>query len=62
MTADPGTSVIVKDGNTVIDGPFIMPAGGSVVVPLTLSADGKYPLSVESTDTAGNMNRRSNCW
>ena len=57
VTADPGTSVIVKDGNTVIDGPFIMPAGGSVVVPLTLSADGKYPLSVESTDTAGNINQ-----
>ena len=54
VTADPGTSVIIKDGNTVIDGPFTMPGGGSASVELSLPGDGTYPLSTESTDTAGN--------
>ncbi len=36
VTSDPGTTVVVKDGNTIVDGPFLMPAAGSFFVTLPL--------------------------
>lgn len=68
VTGDPGENTVVKDGNTVVFGPFVMPASGEVFVALdfvTLQgatgfpAEGAHPLSAESTDTAGNRSAQS---
>ncbi len=58
ITSDPGTMVIIKDGNTVIDGPFLMPAEGFLF--RTISAalfptDRSYILTAEANDLACNM-------
>jgi Bacterial Ig-like domain len=58
VTSDPGTWVIIKDGNTVIDGPFLMPAAGFVFrdVPAAMfPTDRDYILSAEANDIACNM-------
>jgi uncharacterized linocin/CFP29 family protein len=63
ITADPGTSVVLKDGNTVITEPLLAPASGELVVTIDFNAlaadggfpvEGPHPVSVESTDVAGN--------
>ena len=56
VTSEAGTQVVIKDGNTVIDGPFTS-LGTNTRAP-TL-ADGEYLLSVESTDDAGNVSVQS---
>ena len=56
VTSDIGSEVIIKDGNTVIDGPFI--STGSDVRNLTL-AEGSHLLSAEATDVAGNVSAQS---
>jgi hypothetical protein len=57
VTAETGTTVDVKDGNTVID-TFVMPGGGVATRTLILS-DGAHPLSAEATDPAGNTSDQS---
>ena len=67
VSAEPGTDVVIKDGNTIIDS-FVMPA-----VPFTIRtldfvflegingipANGPHPLSAEATDVAGNRSHQS---
>jgi hypothetical protein len=57
ITAEAGASVVVKDGNTVIVNIPVMPAAPFVVNPFL--ADGTHLLSVEVTDTAGNVSHQS---
>ena len=57
VSAEEGTTVVVKDGNTVID-TFVMPAGGFTIRTLDL-AEGPHPMSTESTDLAGNTSHQS---
>ena len=57
VTADPNTTVVIKDGNMVID-TFAMPASGEIIRTLTLS-EGSHPLSTESIDLAGNTSHQS---
>ncbi len=66
VTAEPGTMVVIKDGETVIDGPFAMPAAPFVdrllnftALPAGLVADGTHLLSAEATDAAGNVSDQS---
>ena len=66
LTADAGTTVVVKDGDTVILGPTsfdtLDAADGTVdgvaTISLTLS-EGSHLLSAESTDVAGNVSDQS---
>lgn len=56
VSAEVGTTVDIKDGNTVID-TFVMPAAFTV---RTLNlAENPHPLSAESTDPAGNASDQS---
>jgi hypothetical protein len=57
ISAEPGTMVVIKDGNTVIDS-FVMPAADFTIRTLNLS-EGPHPLSSESTDLAGNSSHQS---
>ena len=57
VSAEEGSTVVIKDGNTVID-TFVMPAGGWTIRTLEL-AEGPHPLSTESTDLAGNTSHQS---
>ena len=57
ISAEAGTTVVVKDGNTVID-TFTMPGDGFTIRTLTLT-EGPYPMSTESTDLAGNTSHQS---
>lgn len=57
VSAESGTTVVIKDGNTVID-TFVMPAVNFAVRTLNL-AEGPHPLSTESTDMAGNTSHQS---
>lgn len=57
VTAEAGSTVLVKDGNTVIDS-FVMPAPEFNVRTLNL-AEGTHPLSTESSDLAGNTSHQS---
>ena len=56
VTADIGAEVVIKDGNTIISGPFV--STGSDVVLLTLD-EGSHLLSAEATDAAGNRSVQS---
>ena len=67
VSAEPGTDVVIKDGNTIVDS-FVMPA-----VPFTprtldfiflegingIPAEGPHPLSAEATDEADNRSHQS---
>ena len=57
VSAEPGSNVVIKDGNTVIDS-FVMPAAMFTTRTLIL-ADGPHPLSAEATDDAGNRSAQS---
>ncbi|MGD9723137.1 MAG: Ig-like domain-containing protein [Pirellulales bacterium] len=57
VSAEVGTMVAIKDGNTVIDS-FVMPAVAFTTRTLNL-ANGPHPLSAEATDTAGNRSAQS---
>jgi len=57
VSAEAGSSVVIKDGNTVIDS-FVMPAEAFTVRTLIL-AEGPHPMSTESTDLAGNTSHQS---
>ncbi len=62
VTSDPGTWVIIKDGNTVIDGPFLMPAAGFVfrdIAAAQFPTDRDYLLSAEASDLACNISAQS---
>lgn len=64
VTADAGTMVVIKDGNTIIDGPFLMPAAEFTYRTIDFAAlagaatiefdEGEHLLSAESFDTACN--------
>ena len=56
VTSDVGSEVVIKDGNTVIAGPFV--STGSDVVLLTL-AEGTHLLIAEAFDAAGNVSPQS---
>jgi len=51
VTAEVGTTVVIKDGNTVIDGPYV--STGTDVRTLTLG-DGTHKLSAEASDADSN--------
>lgn len=55
VTADPGSEVIIKDGSSVIDGPFTMGGSGKTSRSLASLAEGTHPLTAEATDAAGNV-------
>lgn len=57
VSAEAGTTVDIKDGNTVIDS-FVMPAVAFTIRTLML-AENPHPLSTESTDLAGNTSAQS---
>jgi len=57
VSAEAGSTVVVKDGNTVID-IFVMPALQFTTRTLIL-AEGPHPLSTESSDLAGNTSHQS---
>jgi hypothetical protein len=57
ISAEPGNTVVIKDGNTVID-TFVMPAADFTTRSLSLT-DGPHPLSTESEDPAGNRSHQS---
>jgi plastocyanin len=57
VSAEPGTTVVIKDGNTVIDS-FVMPAVAFTTRTVVLT-EGPHPLSSESTDLAGNTSHQS---
>ncbi len=57
VSAEAGSSVVIKDGNTVID-TFVMPGTPFTTRTLVL-ADGPHPLSAEATDLAGNHSDQS---
>lgn len=56
VSADIGTSVVIKDGNTVIDTHVQVAAFDERTLNL---AEGPHPLSAESTDAAGNRSAQS---
>ena len=65
VSAEAGDSVVIKDGNTVID-TFTMPAAAFTTrtidfttLPASIPALGPHPLGAESTDTAGNPSEQS---
>jgi len=53
ITAEAGTHIYIKDGNTVLDD-FVI-AGAQATRTLTGLADGTHPLTVEAVDAAGNV-------
>ena len=55
ITSDAGSTILIKDGNTVID---TFTSTGTDVRTLTL-AEGSHLLSAEVTDTAGNVSAQS---
>ena len=55
VTAQAGATVVIKDGNTVID---TFTSAGTDVRTLTL-AEGTHPLSAEVTDLAGNVSHQA---
>ena len=57
VSAEAGSTVLVKDGNTVID-TFVMPADAFTIRTLVL-AEGPHPMSTESADLAGNTSHQS---
>ncbi len=57
VSAEPGSTVVIKDGNTVID-TFVMPAVDFTIRTLNLT-NGPHPLSAEATDDAGNVSHQS---
>jgi hypothetical protein len=56
VTAEPGTMVVIKDGNTVID---TFTSTGTDDRTLPVLAEGQHPLSAEATDKAGNRSVQS---
>jgi hypothetical protein len=63
VSAEPGTTVVIKDGNTVID-TFVMPAVAFTTRTISwpvagIAAEGPHPLSAEATDAAGNRSEQS---
>ncbi len=67
VSAEPGSEVVIKDGNTVID-TFFMPAAPFTIRTLNfvllegingIPAEGPHPLSAEATDGAGNRSHQS---
>ena len=67
VTAEPGSHVVIKDGNTVID-EFVMPNApftdrtidfAAVLPPLGIPVEGDHLLSAEATDCAGNRSAQS---
>lgn len=65
VTAEPGTRVVIKHGETVIDS-FTMPAAAFAdrlidftALPAGLVAEGVHLLSAEATDSAGNVSDQS---
>ncbi len=63
VSAEPGSDVVIKDGNTVIDA-FVMPAAAFTIRTITwpvaaIAAEGPHPLSAEVTDAAGNRSAQS---
>ena len=56
VTGEIGATMVIKDGETVID-TFVMPA--AVVTRTLVLADGSHPLSAEATDTAGNRSAQA---
>ncbi len=67
VSAEPGSDVVIKDGNTVID-MFVMPAVTFTIRTLNfvtlegingIPANGPHPLSAEATDVAGNRSAQS---
>ena len=57
VSAEAGSTVVIKDGNTVID-TFVMPGTPFTTRVLNLG-EGPHPLSAEATDTAGNRSAQS---
>ncbi|GAB4142186.1 MAG: hypothetical protein Tsb009_12340 [Planctomycetaceae bacterium] len=57
VSAEPGSWVVIKDGETVIDN-FVMPGAGFTFRPLNL-AEGPHPLSAEAFDAADNRSAQS---
>jgi hypothetical protein len=57
ISAEPTSTVVIKDGNTVIDS-FAMPPTDFTTRTLVLS-EGPHPFSTESTDLAGNTSHQS---
>jgi len=64
ITSDPGTTIDIKDGNTVIVAGLPVGPTGEIFVTLDLNvlagvsgfpAEGPHPFSVEATDVAGNI-------
>ncbi len=63
VSAEPGTNVVIKDGDTVIDS-FVMPAAAFTFRTITwpvagIATEGPHPLSAEATDAAGNRSQQS---
>jgi hypothetical protein len=63
ISGEPGTTVAIKDGNTVVDS-FIMPGVAFTTRTITwpvegIAVEGPHPLSAEATDTAGNRSQQS---
>lgn len=56
VTAEVGTMVVIKDGNTVID---TFTSTGVDDRTLPVLAEGQHPLSAEATDKAGNRSHQS---
>jgi hypothetical protein len=57
VSAEPTSTVVIKDGNTVIQ-TFVMPPTDFTTRTLVLT-EGPHPLSTESTDLAGNTSHQS---
>lgn len=63
VSAEAGSTVVIKDGNTIVD-MFVMPVvtftTRTITWPVaTIAAEGPHPLSAESTDLAGNRSDQS---
>ncbi|MEX2113817.1 MAG: Ig-like domain-containing protein [Pirellulales bacterium] len=63
VSAEPGSTVVIKDGNTIIDA-FVMPAADFTIRTISwpvvgIAAEGPHPLSAEVTDAAGNRSAQS---
>ena len=67
ISAEPGSNVVIKDGNTVIHtiNNFIPGPDGFAIITIDFAAlapiavEGPHPLSIESTDNAGNRSAQS---
>ncbi|MCC6508965.1 MAG: pre-peptidase C-terminal domain-containing protein, partial [Pirellulaceae bacterium] len=62
VTSDPGTTVVIKDGNTIVDGPFLMPVAGFIfrdIATAFFPTDRDYLLSAEAFDVACNVSDQS---